>query len=270
MSGEGLSSDVAAAFARHAPQVDPRSSRSSRAGTDKDRHRACAALFAQNGADIIEVRIPFSDPIADGGTIQAANQVALDNGVTLEDCVGFVRDARAQGLTVPVIFMGYFNPFLQFGEAKLVEACAEVGVHGFIIPDLPPQEARVFRKHCDARDLCLVPLVSPTTTEARLETISQLAKGYVYCVSLNGVTGARSELPPHLNEFLERVRKHIDCPLAVGFGLSTRTHVKAVGKIADGAIMGSAVIRALTSGGEDTAAAVAAVGKFCYSVTHDS
>lgn len=224
----------------------------------------------ENGADIIEIGIPFSDPIADGGTIQAANQCALDQGVSLEDCIGFVRDARAKGLTVPVILMGYFNPFLQYGEEKLVGACADVGIHGFIIPDLPPAEALVFRGHCDARDLCLVPLVSPTTTEARLATIAKLAKGYVYCVSLNGVTGARTELPTHLNEFLERVRRHIKCPLAVGFGLSTRAHVKAVGAIADGAIMGSAVIKALTSGGGNMDASVQAVGKFCYSVTHDA
>jgi tryptophan synthase len=271
MSAPLLSADVAAAFAAARAENRPAFIPFITGGYPS---KACTvpALLAmqQNGADILEVGIPFSDPIADGGTIQAANQVALDNGVTLEDCLGFVAEARAQGLTVPVIFMGYFNPFLQFGEAALVQRCADVGVHGFIIPDLPPQEARVFRGHCDTRDLCLVPLVSPTTTEARLATIAQLAKGYVYCVSLNGVTGARTELPPHLNEFLERVRKHVDCPLAVGFGLSTRSHVKAVGKLADGAIMGSAVIKALTSGGDDTAASVAAVGAFCYSVTHDA
>jgi len=222
----------------------------------------------ENGADIIEVGVPFSDPIADGDTIQAANQQALDNGVSLEDVISYVVEARKQGLTVPIILMGYYNPFLQYGEEKLINACADAKIHGFIVVDLPPIEALQFRTICDTRDMCLVPLVSPTTTDDRLAVMGKMAKGYVYCVSLNGVTGARTELPIHLSSFLDRVRKHMKCPLAVGFGLSTRAHVKAVGKLADGAIIGSAVIKSLAKG-TDTASSVEHVGKYVYSVTHD-
>ena len=221
-----------------------------------------------NGSDIIEIGVPFSDPIADGNTIQAANQQALDNGVSLTDTINYVIEARKQGLTVPIVLMGYFNPFLQYGEEKLINTCADARIHGFIVVDLPPAEALTFRRICDTRDLCLVPLVSPTTTEKRLAVMGKLAKGYVYCVSLNGVTGARTELPVHLASFLDRVRKHMTCFLAVGFGLSTREHVKAVGLLADGAIIGSAVIKALAKG-KDTAGSVESVGKYVYSVTHD-
>ena len=208
------------------------------------------ALLAaeRSGADIIEVGVPFSDPIADGGTIQAANQHALENGVTLDHCLAFIAEAREKGLRAPVILMGYYNIFLQYGENRLVEACAKAGVHGFIIVDLPPVEAVSFREVCDKCDLCLVPLVAPTTTDERLAVMAQQAKGYAYCVSLNGVTGARKELPEHLGAFLERVRAHFTVPLAVGFGLSTREHIKAVQLLADGAIMGSALVRALGAG----------------------
>ena len=264
-----MSAAVEAAFAKSQAASRPAFIPYITAGYPRPDVTVPAMLAAEaNGADIIELGVPFSDPIADGNTIQAANQRALDNGVRLPDCLRYVKEARAAGLAVPIILMGYYNPFLQFGEEKLINACADAGVQGFIVVDLPPLEALSFRRVCDARDLCLVPLVSPTTTDARLAEMAKTAKGYVYCVSLNGVTGARTELPEHLGAFLGRVRTHIQCPLAVGFGLSTRAHVKGVGQLADGAIMGSAVIKALAQG-DTTEASCKSVGEFIHSVCHD-
>jgi len=313
-----LSSDVANAFANAKAEGRPAFIPYITAGYPRAPDTVPVLLTLQaNGADIIEIGVPFSDPIADGNTIQAANQQALDNGVSLQDTIEYVVEARKQGLTVPIVLMGYYNPFLQFGEQKLVDTCADARIHGFIVVDLPPVEALQFRTICDSRDMCLVPLVSPTTTDERLAVMGacqtpcvpacvclfmpvlcshvicfllcffiagcffvarvlvcgvlppgQMAKGYVYCVSLNGVTGARTELPEHLGAFLDRVRVHMKCPLAVGFGLSTRAHVKAVGQLADGAIIGSAVIKALAKG-KNTAESVASVGKYVFEVTHD-
>jgi len=195
--------------------------------------------------------VPFSDPLADGGTIQKANEVALRHGVTLHDVLDMVRAARAGGLTVPVVLMGYYNPFLRYGEEALATDAAAAGVDGFIVVDLPCEDAGDFLKQCDRTGLAFVPLVAPTTETARLPKIAEVARGFVYCVSVTGVTGARSELPPDLSDFLTRIRSHIPLPLAVGFGLSTREQAIAVGRVADGVVMGSAIIRAIEAGGID-------------------
>ena len=196
-----LSTEIAAVFAKTKAESRPAFIPYITAGYPRAADTVPVLLALQsNGADIIEIGVPFSDPIADGNTIQAANQQALDNGVSLQDTINYVIEARKQGLTVPIVLMGYFNPFLQFGEEKLINTCADAHIHGFIVVDLPPVEALTFRKICDTRDLCLVPLVSPTTTDERLAVMGKMAKGYVYCVSLNGVTGARTELPVHLGK----------------------------------------------------------------------
>jgi tryptophan synthase alpha subunit len=187
--------------------------------------------------------------MADGGTIQKANQVALENGFTLEDCIAAVRDARAAGLTVPVVFMGYYNPFLQYGQERLVRDCAAAGVDGFIIVDLPPEDAGDFIASCDAGGLAFVPLVAPTTAMERFEKVAAHARGFVYCVSVTGVTGARTELPADLSTLLANVKARVALPVAVGFGISTREHVEAVGRLADGVVMGSAVVAQLAAGG---------------------
>lgn len=201
------------------------------------------------GVGVIEIGVPFSDPMADGGTIQRANQVALTNGFTLADCVAATRQARAAGLTVPVVFMGYYNPFLQYGAERLVADCAAAGVDGFIIVDLPPEDSGGFIDACDAGGLAFVPLIAPTTSMDRFEIVAARARGFVYCVSVTGVTGARSDLPVDLSSLLAAVKSRVHVPVAVGFGIATRAHVDAVGKLADGVVMGSAIVAKLEAEG---------------------
>jgi tryptophan synthase len=202
-----------------------------------------------SGVDIIEVGIAFSDPLADGGTIAKASEGALKNGVSLAWTLGAVREAREKGLQTPIVLMGYINPILAYGQAKLVADAAAAGVDGFIVVDLLPEDAGGFLAHCGAAGLAFVPLVAPTTPDARLPLIASAASAFVYCVSVTGVTGARTELPPDLADFLRRVRAHVKQPLAVGFGLSTPAHVAAVGGLAEGVVMGSAIVRAMEEGG---------------------
>jgi tryptophan synthase len=194
------------------------------------------------GADAIELGVPFTDPLADGSTIQHANQVACEQHVSFRDCLALVREARDLGLKAAVILMGYYNPLLSFGEERAVADAAAAGADGFIVVDLPAEEAATFRGSCRAHDLSFVPLVAPTTSDERLAKLAAAADGFLYCVSVTGTTGQRSELPPALPEFLARVRRHTRLPLAVGFGVSTRAHVEAVGQLADAAVIGSAII----------------------------
>ncbi|MGH2633045.1 MAG: tryptophan synthase subunit alpha [Tepidiformaceae bacterium] len=194
------------------------------------------------GADIIEIGVPFTDPLADGATIQHANQVAIEHGVTLAQCFEFVREARAQGLEAPVLFMGYFNPILSLGEERAAKLAHDAGSDGFIVVDLPPEEAGVFVAACRAHDMSFVPLVAPTTAEERIAKLDAVADAFIYCVSMTGTTGGSAVSPEALPEFLARVRRHTKLPLVVGFGISTRAHVEAIGKVADAAAVGSAII----------------------------
>lgn len=146
--------------------------------------------------------MPYSDPQADGPTIQRAHQVAIDQGVTLHDVLATVQEARGKGLSVPVVLMGYYNNFLQYGEDKICLDAKAAGVDGFIIVDLPPEEAKPFSDAARSHGLANIALVSPTTSEERMRLINSVAHGFVYCVSLTGVTGARTELPPHIEEFM--------------------------------------------------------------------
>jgi tryptophan synthase len=220
----------------------------------------------KGGADVIELGVPFSDPQADGPTIQAANFKSLEHGTNVSDCLEMVITARAQGLSVPVVLMGYYNPFVQYGEEKLVSECAEVGVHGFIVVDLLTDSNSTFIQTITAKGLCFVPLVAPTTTEDRMKLIASKASGYVYCVSLTGVTGARTDLPLDLSDFIGRVKKHFSLPLVVGFGISTREHVKEVGALAEGVVMGSAVVKQAAKG-EDPTSRAESVFTFCKGIT---
>lgn len=197
------------------------------------------------GADVIEIGVPFSDPLADGATIQAANEVALRHGVSLAGCFGYVREARAQGLEAPVLLMGYYNPILAMGEARAAREAAAAGVDGFIVVDLPPEEAGSFVAECRANGLSYVPLVAPTTPEERVESVARTADSCIYCVSMTGTTGRTNVAVEALPEFLARVRRHTDLPLAVGFGVTKREHVEAIGKLAEAAVIGTAIIRAV-------------------------
>ena len=147
------------------------------------------------GADVLELGVPFTDPQADGTTIQKANEGALKFEVTLKNCIEIVTVARAKGLTVPVVLMGYYNPFMAFGLDNLMDSCKTAGVDGFIIVDLPPEEGKIFVEKASARGLSYIPLVSPTTTDDRIKYLSSNAGSFLYCVSVTGVTGARGALP---------------------------------------------------------------------------
>lgn len=195
------------------------------------------------GADLLELGIPFSDPLADGPTIQAATQKSLENGTTVKDCLAMTRELRRQGVDTPALLMGYINPMLAYGLEQFVADAAASGVDGFIVPDLPPEEAGELEALCDARGLALVYLLAPTSTPNRIKLAAEKSRGFIYLVSLTGVTGARSDLPPGLAEFVARVRQQTDTPLAVGFGIGNGEQARAVAQLADGVIVGSALVK---------------------------
>ena len=205
--------------------------------------RLVPALVA-GGADLIEIGVPFSDPLADGTTIQRASQAALANGVRLADCLALVRRLRAAGVAVPLVFMGYYNPILQYGLERFAADSAAAGLDGVIVPDLPTEESDELLAACRRHGRDLIFLLAPTSTEQRIRDVAERAGGFVYCVSLTGVTGARDKLPD-LEEYLARVRQHTALPLAIGFGISTPEHVREVGRVAEGAIVASALINHL-------------------------
>lgn len=203
---------------------------------------------AAGGADIIELGMPFSDPLADGATIQHAGHVALERGMTMSGCLEIARQVAAQ-YTVPLLFMGYYNPILAYGLERFCQEAASSGVCGFIIPDLPLEEALPLQQAANQHGLALIFLVPPTTSNDRIAQIVKAATsnpgGFLYCVSLSGVTGSRAGLPTHLRSFITRVRgytKDYNLPLVVGFGLSTPEHIAEVISYAEGAVVGSALV----------------------------
>jgi tryptophan synthase alpha chain len=201
--------------------------------------------LAKNGADLIEVGLSFSDPLADGPVIQKATQIALEKGVTTLQVLAAVRELRQRGVTIPLILMGYYNPILAYGLKKFVRDAAAAGADGFIIPDLPPEEADEFVGALRAASLPLVTMLAPTTPAARMETIARHAQGFIYLVSVTGITGARTGLPEGLAELIARVREHTSVPVCVGFGIGTPEQAQAVGALADGVIVGSACVRTI-------------------------
>ena len=203
--------------------------------------RAVSALVA-SGCDIIELGIPYNDPVADGPVIQNASLHAVKNGVTPELCFGIVRRLR-EHISVPFIFLTYYNPVLQFGEEEFCRQASDAGVDGFIIPDLPPEEGENLGLLSSKFDLALVYLLAPTSTTERIELATLKSEGFVYLVSLTGVTGLRDRLPSDLEEFVRRVRSKTEKPLCVGFGISNPEEAKRVAQIADGVIIGSKLIR---------------------------
>jgi tryptophan synthase alpha chain len=196
-------------------------------------------------ADLVELGVPFSDPLADGPAIQEAGQRALEGGATFERVLDEVAAPLAQD--VPVVLMCYANPLLARGFRRAVGAMAERGVAGLIVPDMPAAEAGELRQVCDSAGIALVPLVAPTTPPEDVRRIGEAARGFVYVVSVTGVTGERASLPPELPEVVERVRESARVPVAVGFGVGTPEQVGAVGEIADGVIVGSRLVRGLAA-----------------------
>ncbi|NOZ29201.1 MAG: tryptophan synthase subunit alpha [Chloroflexi bacterium] len=203
------------------------------------------AALVEAGADLIEVGVPFSDPLADGPTIQAAAQTALEHGTSVADVLQVVYRLRQRGVSIPLVLMGYYNPFLAYGIEALCRDAAAFGADGFIVPDLPPDErdGQEMIARCRAHGLAFIPLLAPTSTEDRIRIVTQAATGFVYLVSVTGITGARDQLPPDLAAFVARVRAATDLPLAVGFGISKPEQAAQVARIADGVVVGSALVK---------------------------
>lgn len=194
------------------------------------------------GVDIIELGVPFSDPMADGPVIQAASQRALKNNVSLKDILALVKRVR-QTSQIPIALMTYYNPVFYMGDEAFVGQAKVCGVDGVIIPDLPPEAADILRKASLKRDFSTIFFMAPTTTDERLKIITAASTGFLYYVSLTGVTGARVELSTAIAKDIKRVKELTNKPVCVGFGISTAEHVREVGKYADGVIVGSAIIK---------------------------
>jgi tryptophan synthase len=200
----------------------------------------------RGGTDIIEVGVPFSDPIADGPTIQESNTVALTHDVQYPHVLGLVREARKQGLKAPVILMGYYNPMIAYGEDKSIQDAAEAGANGFIMVDLPPEEAIAFREKCANANMSYVPLIAPSTSPNRIKFLASITDSFIYVVSKMGTTGssAKVAMNTELPQIIGRVRQHTSAPVAVGFGIATRDHVNTVSDAgADGVVVGSRLVQ---------------------------
>ncbi len=199
--------------------------------------------LARNGADLIEVGLSFSDPLADGPVIQKATQVALQNGITVKKCLEAVKELRKRGVDIPLVLMGYYNPMLAYGLEEFICDASDAGVDGFIVPDLPVEEADEFVGAQHVVPLPLIQMLAPTTPDDRMEMIARNAQGFIYLVSVTGVTGERKSISEGLGELIARVREHTLAPVCVGFGIGTPEQAKQVGALADGVIVGSACVK---------------------------
>jgi tryptophan synthase alpha chain len=202
----------------------------------------------EGGFDMVELGVPFSDPMADGPTVQRASQRALAHGTDLADCFGAVRALRRGGVKAPLLFMTYYNPVLSMGLDRFAGEAADAGLDGLIVADLPPEESDDLLRQLEPAGVDPIFLVAPTSTDDRLRAVAARARGFVYCVSLTGVTGARDALDEMLPSYLGRVRRLIDRPLAVGFGVSCPEHVAALRGHADAAVVASAILDLMAAG----------------------
>ena len=220
--------------------------------------------LAAAGADIIELGVPFSDPVADGEVIQRASERALRSGVTLRDALTCVAYAK-QHIDVPIVLFSYFNPLLKFGEDRLAKHAKQAGVDAVLVTDLIPEEAESWTETLIQHDLDSIFLVAPTTSDERLARIAQRARGFIYAVSRAGVTGARNEMTRDAEALVQRVRSVSDLPVAVGFGISTAEQVREVWRFADAAVVGSAIVSQIEkmTGSSDL---VGRVGEFARSL----
>jgi len=212
---------------------------------------------ADAGADIIELGVPFSDPIADGTTIQRASERALRNGTTLERVIELVGQLRRK-TGVPLVLFGYFNPILQMGVKKFAEAASAAGADGALVTDLIPEEADEYRRYARAAGLDTIFLAAPTTGAERMQRIAEASSGFLYLISRTGVTGAREKLPAELGELIGRAREASRLPLAVGFGISRPEHIQALRGLAEAAVVGSALVAEIERAGPGAQAARAA------------
>jgi tryptophan synthase alpha chain len=237
--------------------------------------------LAKNGADLIEVGLSFSDPLADGPVIQHATQIALEKGITVKKSLAAVAELRKRGVDIPLVLMGYYNPMLAYGLEKFVRDAREAGADGFIVPDLPMEESDEFnaalsgatsatrsaveaggdgknrpstadfaknaQSSAQDGDIPLIPMLAPTSSPERMEMIARNAKGFIYLVSVTGITGERKSLAEGLGDLIAHVREHTSAPVCVGFGIGTPEQAKEVGKMADGVIVGTACVRTIGS-----------------------
>ena len=223
--------------------------------------KSVAKLMAESGVDFIEIQIPFSDPVADGPTIMGANQKALASGVKVKDCFQLMKELNSE-IETPLLFMSYFNILHSYGVDKFCKKAKACGCYGLIVPDIPldEEEHEGYLEACKNHGLKAIQIVSPITSEARLKKIARVADGFVYCVSRFGTTGVKAKLNLQLEKYLKRVKKYIDLPLAVGFGISNKKQVKMVGENAEIAVIGSKIMNSMNDGG------LKAVKKFLKSV----
>lgn len=221
---------------------------------DLETTAAIVRAMAANGADLIELGIPFSDPTAEGPVIQGANIRALAGGVTTDKVFDLVREVR-RDVTVPMVFMTYANVVYSYGAEKFIATCKDVGIQGLILPDIPFEEKEEFLDLCHTYGVDLVSLVAPTSTD-RIAMIAREAEGFLYIVSSLGVTGTRTEISTDLDSIVKVVRENTDTPCAIGFGISTPEQCAKMGAIADGAIVGSAIVKLVAQYGKDAAGPV--------------
>ncbi len=237
---------------------------------DPDELRSAAILMAidRAGADILEVGVPFSDPLADGPVIQRATERALAAGGSLRQTLRIIAEVRAE-IRAPIVIFSYANPLVRMGFEAFARAAADAGVDGVLALDLPIEEAGEFRTILAGAGLDTIFLLSPTTTEARIKRAAELGRGFLYCISRLGVTGARDSVPADARGLIRRIRAHTDLPVALGFGLSRPEHVAEVGAYADAAVVGSALVSLIAEAGaspglvEDVAAYVRALKRAC-------
>ncbi len=211
---------------------------------DMDTTETLLKCLITNGADIIELGVPFSDPMADGPTIQAASQRALDNQFSLKAIFTLIKKVRAWS-AIPIILFGYYNPFYQYGLQKLSRDAGEAGVDGFLTVDLPPEEADDLKREADANGIDTIFLLAPTSTEERMQLVSEKVSGFVYFVSVTGVTGARESLDETLKTYIDKIKKFTALPVGIGFGISKPEHIRELAGYADAMIVGSAIIKVL-------------------------
>ena len=211
------------------------------AATSEDLARA----VLDAGGDMLELGVPFSDPLADGPTIQMTSYRALRNGASLSRCLDSLRRLRESGVDAPLVFLGYYNPYLRYGIERFLDDAKDAGLDGMIVPDVPSEEGAALGAMAAARGIHLVPMLAPTSSDARIADACKAAGGFIYCVSLTGVTGARGAASDSAPALVERVRRHTDLPVIVGFGVSRREHLDAIASYADGAAVGSALLNAI-------------------------
>lgn len=213
--------------------------------------------MAEKGADLIEIGIPFSDPIAEGPVIQEADERALHAGCTTDQLFDLVERVR-KTVTLPLVFMTYLNPIYSYGSEKFMENCKRVGIDGVIVPDLPFEEKEELRSVCNQYGIELISLIAPTSKE-RIKTIAKEAEGFIYCVSSMGVTGVRSEITSDIGGMVSLVRQVTDLPVAIGFGIATPKQAEDMAKYGDGVIVGSAIVKMIAAQGRES---VKAVGEY--------